>query len=99
MGDLAGALVGITFFLSVAGVIILRPLSKRLGEFLLEMRLERRGSRLEDSELARIRSLLERMNGRLDLMEDRLDFTERLLSSGERRGRAGDRLALTDEER
>ena len=99
MGDLAPALVGMTFFLSVAGVIILRPLSKRLGEFLLEMRLERRGTRLEDNEIARIRALLERMNGRLDLMEDRLDFTERLLSSGEgsRSGRRVRALAGDDD--
>lgn len=96
MGELAPALVGITFFLSVAGVIILRPLSKRLGEFLLEMKLERRGNRLEDSELARLRGLMERMDGRLDLLEDRLDFTERLLSPGERSTRV---RALTDEDR
>lgn len=97
MEELMVGLVAITFFLSVAGVIILRPISKRLGEFLLEARLERRGGRLEESELARIRGLLERMNGRLDLMEDRIDFTERLLTTGERSTRRGGVKALSDE--
>jgi hypothetical protein len=76
MEELMVDLVAITFFLSVAGVIILRPITKRLGEYLLKARLERGGGRLEEPELARIRGLLERMNGRLDLREDRIDFTE-----------------------
>jgi hypothetical protein len=98
MEDVMVGLVSITFFLSVAGVIILRPITRRLGEYLLESRLDRRGSRLEESELARIRGLLERMNGRLDLLEDRLDFTERLLAPGERRARPRGVHALSDEE-
>lgn len=81
----------------MTGVIILRPLTKRLGEYLLEAKLERRGGRMDESELVRIRGLLERMNGRLDLLEDRIDFTERLLTAGERSTRRSSARALIDE--
>lgn len=97
MDDLMIALVSITFFLSVAGVIILRPISKRLGEYLLEAQLERKGGRVEAVELERIRGVLEQMNGRLELLEQRVDFTERLLESGDRAARTSGVKALLDE--
>jgi hypothetical protein len=76
-----------TLCFSVAGVLVLRPLSKRVGELLGAMAQERKGARTSDLEVAQLRATLESVNARMALLEDRLDFAERLLSSGERAGR------------
>jgi len=73
--------VSIVFILTTGGVLILRPIAKRLSE-LLELYARDRQSGLQN-DVSQIRDLLETMNARLQLMEDRQDFTERLLGSGE----------------
>lgn len=84
MSDLAPALATMTFFISVAAVAILRPLTKRLGELLVQMQRERQAARTDQAEIAQLKALLEQANARLELLEERLDFTERLLASGNR---------------
>jgi hypothetical protein len=74
--------VGIVFFLTVAGVILLKPIANRLG-FLLEAMVKEKESAL-GGDVGHMRDLLETMNARLQLLEERQDFTERLLS-GERK--------------
>src|SRR5262245_28393011 len=69
---------------TVGGILILRPLSKRVGELLGAMAKERKGERTSDGEIAQLRATLESVNARMALLEDRLDFTERLLSDGNR---------------
>jgi hypothetical protein len=76
-----------TLCFSVAGVLVLRPLSKRVGELLGAMAQERKGGKTSDLEAAQLRATLESVNARMALLEDRLDFTERLLSAGGRAGR------------
>ena len=76
-----------TLCFSVAGVLVLRPMSKRVGELLAAMAQERKGGRTSDLDVAQLRATLESVNARMTLLEDRLDFAERLLSSGERPGR------------
>ncbi|HSL70290.1 MAG TPA: hypothetical protein VK864_08595 [Longimicrobiales bacterium] len=71
-----------TLCFSVAGVLVLRPLSKRVAELLAAMAQERRGGGNSQNELAQIRLTLESVNARMALLEDRLDFTERLMTSG-----------------
>jgi hypothetical protein len=78
-------LIPITFFLSVAAVLILRPISTRLGGFIDAVTRERTTARAEDAHTARILSLMEHMSRRLDMMEERLDFTERLVAEPQRR--------------
>ena len=73
-----------TICVTAGGVLILRPLSKRIADLLGAMAQERRGVRTSDSEVAQLRATLESVNARMALLEDRLDFTERLLSSGHR---------------
>jgi len=73
-----------TICFSVAGVLVLRPISKRIGDLLSAMAQERKGGRTSDVEVAQLRATLESVNARMTLLEDRLDFTERLLSSGKR---------------
>ena len=85
-------LIPIVLFMCVAAVAILRPLTKRLGGLLEMMTLEKQAasrSSADDTDLARIRLLLEHMSKRLDVMEDRLDFTERLVSTTRREALPG----------
>lgn len=70
--------------LSVAAVIILRPLSKRLGNVLERMQEQRSAPGSE--ELRRIARLLESLDDRVDRLEQRQDFTERMLSRSEGEG-------------
>lgn len=74
-------LIPITFFMCVTAVMILRPITKRLGALLEVMTRERMPVRIEDPNSARTAALLEQVSQRLDSIEDRLDFTERLVSS------------------
>lgn len=79
-------LIPIFLFMSIAAVMILRPISKKLGVLLEAMARERlpQASAADNGELTRIRVLVEHIAKRVDLMEERLDFTERLLSNSKR---------------
>jgi hypothetical protein len=77
-GGTVEALVPITFFMSVAAVMILRPVTRKLGLLLEAMSRERMAGRNDDS--ARTLALMEQMARRMEMMEDRLDFTERLVA-------------------
>lgn len=81
---LAPMLVAIVLILTVGGVVLLRPLSRRLGELLEVMAREREQPRLE-GEVERLRDVVETMSGRLALLEERVDFTDALLSDSDRR--------------
>ncbi|MGH3927920.1 MAG: hypothetical protein ACRDTT_34510 [Pseudonocardiaceae bacterium] len=84
------ALIPIFLFMCVAAVMILRPISSKLGGLLEAMARERHAPHQVDTgEIARIRMLLENVAKRVELMEERLDFTERLLSTSRRTGVAG----------
>jgi len=87
-------LIPIFLFISVAAVLILRPLTRRLGMLLEAVARSRMGAPPDTAELARVRGMLEHVSKRLDLAEERLDFTERLVGSAQRQGMAGPR---TDE--
>jgi hypothetical protein len=88
-------LVPITFFFSVAAVMILRPISKNFGKLLEQMARDRRERGTADVDVASLRLTLEHVGKRLELMEERLDFTERLLASGDRSAKgAEDRARL-----
>jgi len=81
-------LIPIFFFLCVAGVLIFRPVTKRLGLLLEEMARDRRAMRSgEGAQMERVATLLERMNTRLELLEDRVEFVERL-TDGQTRNRS-----------
>lgn len=80
--NVAPMIAVVAFILTTGGVLVLRPIAKRVGD-LLEMMAREKQSGLE-SDVGHIRDLLETMNARLQLMEERQDFTERLLA-GEKR--------------
>ena len=74
--------VAVVFILTTGGVLILRPIARRLSD-LVELYARDKESGLH-SEVGQMRDLLETMNARLQLMEDRQDFTERLLAPGDK---------------
>ncbi len=81
--------LGTVFMLTIGGVLVLRPLSKRFAELLESYTQDRQ--RGVGSDIHQIRELMETMDGRLRLMEERQDFTERLLQSGHRQSTEGER--------
>jgi len=70
--------------LTVAGVILLKPLSSRLATLLEAMAREKSTPRPLD-EIRHVRELLETLDGRVSLLEERQDFTDALLSEPERK--------------
>lgn len=72
----------VVLILTTGGVLVLRPIAKRLSE-LLELYARDRRSGLE-TDVGRVRDLLETMDARLQLLEERQEFTERLIGSAER---------------
>lgn len=77
-------IVGIVTF---GGVLVLRPIAKRVSE-LLELYARDKHSGLTN-DVAQMRDLLETMNARFQLLEERQEFTERLLESGGRKKTPG----------
>jgi len=82
----APMVIGVVFILTTGGVLILRPIAKRLGD-LIEVYGREKESGLR-TEVGQMRDLLETMNARMQLLEERQDFTERLLSPGTEEGEA-----------
>ena len=79
---IAPMVVAILLILSITGVILLRPISKRLGDVLEAYAREKDSGNTR--ELRQIRELFETMDQRLRLMEERQDFTEKILDSDAR---------------
>jgi len=78
--NIAPMIVAVTGIVTMGGIAVLRPLSKRVAD-LMEFYAQDRRSGIE-GDVGQIRDLLETMDARLQLMEERQDFTERLLSAG-----------------
>jgi hypothetical protein len=85
---MAEELIPIFMFMCIAGVLILRPLTKKLGLLVEALAKERMASvrpasasGLEEAQLERITVALERLNTRIDLIDDRISFTERLVET------------------
>ena len=86
---IAPMIMGVVFMLTVGGVLVLRPLSKRFAELLESYAQDRQ--RGVGSDIHQIRELMETMDGRLRLMEERQDCPEKLLQSGHRQSTEGER--------
>ncbi len=79
---LAPLILTVVLTLTVGGVLLLRPIAKRLGDIVELMIRGRQGE--GEGELRRIGDLLETVSARMALLEERQDFTERLLASPDR---------------
>ena len=77
---IAPMVVLIVLSLTVGGVLILRPIAKRLGVLLEAMATEKGVGASHDTN--RLREEVETLRARLELLEDRQDFTEGLLEAG-----------------
>ena len=77
--EVAPMIVAVVLFLTIGGVLVLRPIAKRIGD-LLEIYARDRQAGLE-GEVRQMRDLVETMNARLQLLEERQDFTDRLLAA------------------
>jgi hypothetical protein len=82
--DIAPFFVAITLILTVGGVAILRPISKRVGDLLEVMAKERRQPprQPQAADTQRMVDLMEALHSRLERLEERQDFTDSLLSQG-----------------
>jgi hypothetical protein len=86
--DLAPMIVMTTGIITTGAVLILRPISKRLGrllEVMAEAKLRPAPPAQPQPDMSHIRELLVGIDNRLSLMEERQDFAEALLSAGESR--------------
>ncbi len=79
---LAPLILTIVLTLTVGGVLLLRPIAKRLGDIVELMIRGKQGE--AEGELRRMGDLLETVSARMALLEERQDFTERLLASPDR---------------
>ena len=87
-------LIPIIFMLMVGSVLILRPLTKKLGLLMEALAKERLAKNeaprgLDEGQMLRLTSALERLNSRVDLIDDRINFMEQLV---ENRSRTRQRL-------
>jgi CRP-like cAMP-binding protein len=85
--NIAPMIVVVTLFLSIAGVLILRPLTKRLGD-LIEITSRRQQGETRREEVTRLTEVIGRLADRLEHLEQRQDFTDQLVVSLERPARA-----------
>ena len=82
MDTFAPVIVLCTLILTTGGVLVLRPIAKRLGSFLDAM-TQARLRATPEADMARIHDLLSSIDGRLNQIEERQDFAEALISAGD----------------
>jgi isocitrate dehydrogenase kinase/phosphatase len=70
-------LIPIVLFMSLAAVLIFRPLTTRIGKVIERSHAEKQA--VPEAQIQRIMQLMERLVDRMDRLEDRVDFTERVL--------------------
>ena len=79
MEDLFFAMVPMTLFVTIGGVLILRPLTKRLGLMLEANAASKRATEVDRMQYDHLRTLLEAQSLKMETLEQRLEFTEGLL--------------------
>lgn len=75
--NLAPMIVLVVATLTVGGVLLLRPISKRLAELLEVYAREKNAG--HQGEIRRLREVIETLDARMRLVEERQDFTDKLL--------------------
>lgn len=85
--DVAPMIVGMTLILVGGGVVLLRPITRRLGDYLETITRARRQE--PPAVEPRVMETLERIEDRLRMLEERQDFTDALLRRGEESRKLG----------
>ena len=81
MEDILALMIPIIFILATASVLILRPITKRLGDAIHQVQQDRHETRIEQAQLEQIRGLVESVQERLELLEQRQSFYESLMEA------------------
>ena len=96
--DVAPMIIFTTLIVVSGGVVLLRPLARRLGDLIDVTIAERRRRLAPDDAVSadndRMRSAVDAIDQRLRLLEERQDFTDALLSAESRVGNAQKASAL-----
>jgi hypothetical protein len=82
MDEIAPMIVMCTLILTTGGVLVLRPIAKRLGSFLDAVTAAKLRPSPE-ADLVRIHDVLSSIDGRLNQLEERQDFAEALISASD----------------
>lgn len=72
-------IISVLLIITPAAVILLRPLTKKLGDYLVAAAAEKRVG-ATSPQLQDLRNVVDRLESRLALTEERLNFQERLLA-------------------
>ena len=81
---LAGVIITISFLVITAAVILLVPITRRMGQYLEVLIEEKRGTLRGGREVA-ARTAVDDLARRIELLEERLERSDRLLAPAERR--------------
>jgi hypothetical protein len=82
--DIVVLVIMLAAIFTTGGVLIFRPIAKRIGALLEATTQARlRAINAEPTDSVRIRELLTSIDGRLTQLEERQDFAEALISAGD----------------
>lgn len=90
MEDFFIALVPMTLFLTIGGVLVFRPLTKRLGSILEANAANKRSDEIDRIQHENLRAMLDAQNLKIEALEQRVQFSESLLEA-----RAGSLIAAS----
>jgi len=79
--ELVFALIPITLFLTIGGVLVFRPLTKRLGLMLEANAANKRSEEIDRIQYEHIRAMLDAQNLKIATLEQRIEFSESLLEA------------------
>jgi hypothetical protein len=68
-------------FLTIGGVLVLRPLTKRLGSMLEANAENKRSDDLDRVQHEHLRAMIESQNMKIEMLEQRIEFSESLLEA------------------
>ena len=78
-GDVAPMVMAVTLFVVTGGVLVLRPIAKRLGAY-LEVLAEQKRTAPQVQDDPRVLAALENIERRMARLEERQAFTDALLA-------------------
>lgn len=74
-------MVPVTLFLTIGGVLVFRPLTKRLGLMLEANAAGKRSDEADRLQHEHLRALLDAQTLKIEALENRIEFTESLLDT------------------
>ena len=75
------ALVPMTMFLTIGGVLVFRPLTKKLGSMLEANAENKRSDELDRVQHERLHAMIESQTVKIEMLEQRIEFSESLLEA------------------